>query len=190
MSCWRSACRLIAPPDRSRFPARFVAARSNGRLTNGFPPSNAIGAASSRILAAHRRHQPKATARLPQMIRSDRSARSHDTPALALFPYLASSPLSAERVGRRILRAPPSFSHRRTSVPPRSNGKDSHATAAIDGRRDETSITLAGLLRTRRGVAKATASRRTNHQPAGAADTETANSADVMDQRKTSDRSV
>ena len=43
----------------------------------------------------------------------------------------------------RIGRAPPSFSHRRTSVPSSANGEDSRRPAGIHGRSDGVSVTAA-----------------------------------------------
>lgn len=44
--------------DRNRSPARFAAGRSRGPPAAGWPDSNAIGAANSRILTARCRHRP------------------------------------------------------------------------------------------------------------------------------------
>jgi hypothetical protein len=74
----RFCCNLTAPPDRSRSRARFAAIRSDGRLPTGLSPSNATGAASSRISAAHHRHQRRAAAHLRRITRSDRAARSDE----------------------------------------------------------------------------------------------------------------
>jgi hypothetical protein len=87
-------------------------------------------------------------------------------------------------------RAPPSFSHRQTSIPPRSKRERGRSSAAGHARSSAVVVVPAGDLSTSAGVARATATSRRSHGPATTPDPLRASSPRAMSQTKARDLCV